>query len=434
VSGSNPAACPATGGGRPAALTDVPRQPAIAFILVTVFIDVMGIGLLLPVIPVLVGEFTTSRDAQTYWFGALMVTFGLAQFLCAPLLGALSDRFGRRPVLLISITGLGTMFYLSAIVTSLPALLATRVLGGALAANFSVANAYVADITSPEKRAKSFGMIGAAFGIGFIFGPAIGGTLGSIDIRLPFYVAAALSLVNAAYGLFVLPESLPRNRRKPIPWGKANPFSSLAGLARLKSVGMLVAVIGLVTLAQFILHGTWVLYTNFRFGWGPRETGLSLFVVGLASAVMQGVLLGWLLKKIGERRVVLAGMASGLIAYALYGLATQGWMMYAIIASNVLAFAVGPALNAIVSKAADPREQGLAMGSLSSLGSLMAVVAPMIGAPLLAEVSHLPAGDWRIGAPFFLSAALQVAALALAVRHFRRHRPAPGPHVTIGPG
>ncbi|MGZ8253383.1 MAG: MFS transporter [Burkholderiaceae bacterium] len=406
------------------------RQPAIAFILVTVLIDVMGIGLLLPVIPSLVGEFTTSRDAQTYWYGGLMVTFGLSQFLCSPLLGALSDRYGRRPVLLISIAGLGTMFFLSAVVTSLPALLATRVLGGALAANFSVANAYVADITSPERRAKSFGKIGAAFGIGFIVGPAVGGMLGAIDIRLPFYAAAVLSLINAVYGLFVLPESLPRDRRKAIEWRKANPLSSLAGLARLKSVGVLVVVIGLVSLAQFILHGTWVLYTEFRFGWGPRENGLSLFVVGLASAVMQGLLLGWLLKRLGERRLVIAGMLSGLVAFILYGLATEGWMMYAIIGANLLGFAVAPGLNALVSKAADPREQGLAMGSLSSLGSLMAVIAPMMGAPLLAAVSHLPAGDWRIGAPFFLSAALQVGALAMAIVHFRRHPPAP--HVTPG--
>lgn len=408
------------------------RQPAIAFILVTVFIDVMGIGLLLPVIPALVGEFTSSRDAQTYWYGALMVTFGLSQFLCSPLLGALSDRFGRRPVLLTSIAGLGTMFFLSAIVTSLSALLATRVLGGALAANFSVANAYVADISTPEKRVKSFGKIGAAFGIGFIVGPAIGGTLGAIDVRLPFYVAAAMSLVNAAYGLFVLPESLPRERRNAIQWRKANPFSSLAGLTRLKSVGVLVAVIGLVTLAQFILHGTWVLYTDFRFGWGPRETGMSLFVVGLASAVTQGLLLGWLLKRVGERRVVMIGMVSGLFAYMLYGLATHGWMMYAIIGANLLAFAVGPGLNALVSKAADPREQGLAMGSLSSLASLMAVIAPMMGAPLLAEVSHLPPGDWRIGAPFFLSALLQLGALGLATVHFRRHPPAIAPHTAAG--
>jgi DHA1 family tetracycline resistance protein-like MFS transporter len=408
----------------------VPRQPAIAFILVTVLIDVMGIGLLLPVLPSLVGQFTTGRDAQTYWYGALMVTFGLSQFLCSPLLGALSDRYGRRPVLLTSIAGLGTMFFLSAVVTSLPALLATRVLGGALAANFSVANAYVADITSPEKRAKSFGRIGAAFGIGFIVGPAVGGMLGSIDIRLPFYAAAALSLINAAYGVFVLPESLPKERRKAIEWRKANPLSSLAGLARLKAVGVLVVVIGLVTLAQFILHGTWVLYTEFRFGWGPRENGLSLFVVGLASAVMQGLLLGRLLKRLGERRLVIAGMVSGLAAFTLYGLATAGWMMYAIIGANLLGFAVAPSLNALVSKAADPREQGLAMGSLASLGSLMAVIAPMMGAPLLAAVSHLPAGDWRIGAPFFLSAALQAGALLLAILHFRRHRD--GPHVAAG--
>jgi MFS transporter, DHA1 family, tetracycline resistance protein len=406
----------------------VKRQPAIGFVLVTVLIDVMGIGLLLPVLPGLVGEFTASRDTQTYWYGALMVTFGLMQFFCAPLLGALSDRYGRRPVLLASIAGLGTMFFLSAVVTSLPALLATRIFGGALAANFSVANAYVADITTPEDRARSFGKIGAAFGIGFIFGPGLGGLLGSIDIRLPFYAAAVLSMANWCYGFFVLPESLPRERRKAVDWRRANPFSSLAGLVRLKSVGLLVAVIALVTLAQFILHGIWVLYTEFRFGWGPRETGASLFVVGLAAALVQGALLGWLLQHYGERSIVRAGMASGLIAYLLYGLATQGWMMYAIIFANLLAFAVGPALNAIVSKAADPREQGLAMGSLASLGSLMAVIAPMLGAPLLAEVSHLAANDWRIGAPFFLSAALQTIALALAIVHFRRHPASGRPH------
>jgi DHA1 family tetracycline resistance protein-like MFS transporter len=405
------------------------RRPAIPFILVTVLIDVMGIGLLLPVLPALVGEFTVSRDAQTYWYGALMFTFGLAQFLCAPLLGALSDRYGRRPVLLAAISGLGTMFFLSAIVTSLPALLATRVLGGALAANFSVANAYVADITSAEARTASFGKIGAAFGIGFIIGPALGGTLGSIDIRLPFYAAAALALINATYGFFVLPESLPRDRRSPIDWRKANPFVSLAGLARLKAVGALVAVIGLVNLAQFILHGVWVLYTGFRFDWGPIENGLSLFVVGLTSALMQGVLLGRLLGSLGERRVVIAGLISGFFAFVSYGLSTAGWLMYAIIGANLLAFAVPPALNAIVSRAAGPRAQGLAMGALASLGSLTAVIAPMVGAPLLAAVSHLPSGDWRIGAPFFVSAALQALAFVLALRHFRRHPHGAGPHV-----
>jgi MFS transporter, DHA1 family, tetracycline resistance protein len=405
------------------------RKPAIPFILITLLIDVMGFGLLLPVLPALVGEFTASRDAQTYWYGAMIVTFGLTQFFCAPILGALSDRFGRRPVLLGSIFGLGAMFLFSALATSLTGLLLARILGGVMAANFAVANAYVADLTKPENRAKSFGMVGAAFGIGYIIGPMVGGLLGSIDIRLPFYVAAGLSVANFMYGYFVVPESLPPERRKAVNWRRATPIASLVGLARLKAVGVLVAVIAVANLAQFILHGTWVLYTDFRFGWGPRETGLSLFVVGLMAAVVQGGLLGRLLKKFGERRVVIAGLASGALAYLAYGLTTVGWVMYAIIFANILAFAVGPALHAIVSKAADPSEQGVAMGSLSSLNSLMAVTAPFIGTPLLAEVSHLPSGDWRIGAPFFMSALLAFIALALAAWHFARQPTHAAPHV-----
>jgi len=405
------------------------RRPAIPFILITLLIDVMGFGLLLPVLPALVGEFTGSRDAQTYWYGAMIVTFGLTQFVCSPLLGALSDRFGRRPVLLGSIAGLGSMFLLSALATSLTGLLVARILGGVLAANFAVANAYVADLTSPENRARSFGMIGAAFGIGYIVGPMLGGLLGSIDIRLPFYVAAGLSAANFLYGFFVVPESLPPERRKPVAWARANPIASLYGLVRLKEVGVLVAVIAVANLAQFILHGTWVLYTNFRFDWGPRETGLSLFAVGLMAALVQGGLLGVLLKKFGERRVVIAGLASGVAAYLAYGLTTVGWVMYAIILANLLAFAVGPALNAVVSKAADPSEQGVAMGSLTSLNSLMAVTAPFIGTPLLAEVSHYPAGDWRIGAPFFMSALLAFVALVLAAWHFARQPARAAPHI-----
>jgi DHA1 family tetracycline resistance protein-like MFS transporter len=405
------------------------RSPAITFIVVTVLLDVMGIGLLIPVLPSIVGQFTESRDAQTYWYGALIATFGVAQFICAPLLGALSDHYGRRPVLLTAISGLGLMFFLTPLVGSLTQLLATRVFGGALAANFSVANAYVADVSSHENRAKSFGKIGAAFGIGFILGPMLGGLLGHLDIRLPFFVAAGLSFLNFLYGWFVLPESLPRERRKRIDLARANPLSSLYGLVKLKNVGMLVAVFALTNLAQFILHSIWVLYTTFRYSWGPRESGLSLFVVGLMAAIVQGGLLGMLLRLLGERRVVVAGLASGTLAFVGYGLATQGWMMYAIIVANLLAFSVGAALNSIVSKAADPREQGLAMGSLSSLASLMGVCAPLLGTPLLAEVSHLPAQDWRIGAPFFLAAALNFLALILAAWHFAQHRSKTVAHV-----
>jgi len=398
------------------------RSPALPFILVTVLLDVMGIGLLLPVLPAIVGQFAATRETQAYWYGAMLLTFGTMQFLCAPLLGALSDRYGRRPILLASITGLGLMFLATPLVTSIGALLATRIFGGALAANFSVANAYVADISRPEDRARGFGMIGAAFGIGFVLGPMAGGLLGHIDIRLPFFVAAGLSFLNFAYGLVVLPESLPRERRKAIDFARANPLGALRGLAKLSGVGTLVAVFALINLAQFILHSVWVLYTGFRFDWGPREAGLSLFVVGLAVALVQGGLLGLLLKHVGERRLVLVGLASAALAYAAYGLATQGWMMYAIIAANLLGFTVGPALNAIVSKAAPANEQGLAMGALSSLASLVAVIAPLLGTPLLAEASHMPANDWKMGAPFFLSSLLAFAALALALSHFSKHR------------
>ncbi|HYS12667.1 MAG TPA: MFS transporter, partial [Burkholderiaceae bacterium] len=203
--------------------TPIQRQPAVTFVLIAVVLDVIGIGLILPVLPALVGEFTANREAQTYWYGLLVLTFGLTQFACAPLLGALSDRFGRRSVLLSSMAGMGLMFFLTTQVTSLPALLATRILGGASSANMSVANAYVADVTAHENRARSLGLVGAAFGIGFILGPMIGGLLGHYDVRLPFLVAAALCMLNFAYGAFVVAESLPRDRRKPISLARVNP-------------------------------------------------------------------------------------------------------------------------------------------------------------------------------------------------------------------
>ncbi|GAA5786063.1 TCR/Tet family MFS transporter [Chitiniphilus shinanonensis] len=401
------------------------RQPAVPFILVTVFLDVIGFGLIIPVLPALIGDFTASRDQQAYWFGALTAAYGLMQFGCAPLLGALSDRFGRRPVLLLSIFGLGCDFLLMALAPNLWVLLLARLLGGATGANFSVANAYIADVTPPEQRGRGFGALGAAFGLGFIVGPMLGGLLGATDVRLPFYVAAGLSLLNAAYGLFVLPESHPVAKRVAFSFARANPFSALWSLAQLRGVGSLIAVYTLFMLAQFVLHATWVLYTTFRFDWTPRENGISLFIVGLVGAVVQGVLLGRLMRHWGERRLVYIGFASGAIAYVAYGLATEGWMMYCIIFANLLSFAAAPALQAQISKAVSPEHQGVAMGSLSSISSLMLVVAPLLASPLLARVSHLPSGDWRIGATFFLSAGLQALALLMAVVHFRRH---PLPH------
>jgi DHA1 family tetracycline resistance protein-like MFS transporter len=397
------------------------RRPAVAFIMVTSLLDVMGIGLIIPIMPILIGEFTTSRDAQAYWYGAVAVTYGASQFLCAPLLGALSDRFGRRPLLLLGIAGLGATFLITALAKSLWLIVAARVLGGGLSANFAVAQAYAADVTPPEGRTQALGKLGAMFGIGFVIGPMLGGLLGSVDLRLPLYAAAGLCAANWLYGLLVLPESLGPHQRRPLSQARINPLSALAGVARLHGVGALVAAFAFTTLGQWVLHMTWVLYTNFRFGWGPRESGLSLFVVGLVAVAVQGGLLGRLIRAFGERRLIIAGMVSGTVAYACYGLATHGWMLYAIIACNFLAMGTVVTIQGIVSKAASAEDQGRVMGSLSSLGSLTAVIAPILGNSVLAQVTFLPASDWRVGAPFFLSCALQALALLIAWRHFAAH-------------
>jgi len=260
------------------------------------------------------------------------------------------------------------------------------------------------------------------FGLGFIIGPVIGGLLGAIDLRLPFFVAGALALLNLLYGCFVLPESLPAERRHAFDWKAVNPFGSLRGLAQLKGVGLLVAVIACSGLAQFVLYTCWVLYTSFKFGWGPLENGWSLAAVGVMSVIVQGFLLGPLIKRLGAQRLTLIGLVSSTLAYAMWGAATAGWMMFAVIFVNVLGATVTASIQSIISSAADARSQGRTLGAVSSLNSLMAVAAPVIGAPLLGMVSHLPMGDWRIGAPFYFCAVLQAASLLLAVAHFRRER------------
>ncbi|WP_292443484.1 MFS transporter [Methylibium sp.] len=400
------------------------RAAAMPFILIVVLIDMVSIGLIIPVMPALVGGFTGSQADQAFWYGAVAFAFGIASFFGSPVLGALSDRYGRRPVLLMGFCGLALTFFASALATALWMLIAVRLFGGAMQANAAVANAYVADITPPEQRARRFGLLGAMFGLGFILGPVLGGLLGAIDVRLPFFVAGGLALVNWLYGYFVLPESLPLDRRRSIDWKKANPISSLKGLAQLEGVGALVVVIALSSLAQFMLHTTWVLYTTFKFGWGPLENGWSLFAVGVMSTLVQGFLLGRLLKRFSAQRLAVMGLVSSSLSYLMWGAASEGWMLYVVIGCNVLGFAVTASLHSIVSNAADPRTQGQTLGAVSSLNSLMAVAAPVIAAPLLVLVSDLPPGDWRIGAPFYFCAALQAVAMLLALRHFRAERAA----------
>jgi len=389
------------------------------FIMIVVLIDMLSIGLIVPVLPALVGQFTSDPAEQTHWYGVVTFSFALASFFGAPLLGALSDRYGRRKVLLIGFCGLALNFFATAMASALWMLIGARIVGGVTQANAAVANAYVADITPPAQRARRFGLLGAMFGIGFILGPVMGGLLGGIDLRLPFWVAGALTLLNFVYGVFVLPESLPPQMRRAVTWRAANPLLSLKALTRLRGIGPLVVVLALSGLAQFTLYTTWVLHNSFKFGWGPTENGWSLFVVGVVSAVVQGGLMGRLLKVFPAWRLALLGLASSALAYLGWGAATAGWVMYVVIVANVLGNTVAAAMNSIVSGAADATEQGSTMGALSALNSAMAVLAPMLAAPLLGVVSHLPQGDWRLGAPMFFCAALQTVALVLAWRHFR---------------
>ena len=400
------------------------RAPAMPFIMITVLIDMLSIGLIVPVLPGLVGRFTGSQADQALWYGVVTLSFSLANFVASPILGALSDAHGRRPVLLVGFCGLALSFFATATTTALWVLIAVRLVSGAVQTNASVCNAYVADISAPEQRAKRFGMLGAMFGVGFILGPVMGGLLGGIDLQLPFYAAGALALLNLVYGWFVLPESLPPERRKAFTWRAANPVVALRSLAALKGVGSLAFALAFSFLAQFVLYTCWVLYSTFKFGWGPTENGWSLAAVGVMSVLVQGVLLGRLLKRYTPQRLVVVGLVSSSLAYALWGAATQGWMMYAVIFFNILGFTVQASMQSIVSSAADESSQGQTMGAVSSLSSLMAVIAPVVGAPLLGVVSHLPHGDWRIGAPLYFCALLQGAALVISLRHFRRARTA----------
>jgi DHA1 family tetracycline resistance protein-like MFS transporter len=405
-------------------MTAARRTAAMPFLLIAVLIDMLSVGLIIPVLPALVGTYTGSQGDQAFWYGAVAFAFGIASFIASPVLGALSDRYGRRPVLLIGFFGLALNFFGTALATALWMLVAARFVGGAMQANAAVAHAYVADITDPTQRARRFGLLGAMFGIGYTLGPVTGGVLGAIDLHLPFYVAGGLALLNCAYGWWVLPESLPADRRRAFEWRRANPVTALKGLAALRGVGPLVWVIACAGLAQFTMHMSWVLYTTFKFGWGPMENGWSLFAVGVMAVLVQGGLMRPLLERYSAARLAMMGLVSSALCYLAWGLATEGWMMIVVIGCNLFGFAAMASIQSLVSNAAADNEQGSTMGSVASLNSLMAVVAPVIGALLLGLVSHRPPGDVWLGLPFFFCALLQTAAAVIAIRHFtRQHAP-----------
>jgi DHA1 family tetracycline resistance protein-like MFS transporter len=392
-----------------------------AFILVSLLLDTLGIGLIVPVGPRLVASFLGGDlAAASGYFGVLFALYSAMQFLCAPILGGLSDRYGRRAVLLPSLAGAAASYLLSAVAPELSWLFLGRVIAGMTGASFSAATAYIADTTPPEKRAQSFGLVGAAFGLGFVIGPVIGGTLGGINLRLPYYVAAGLNFINFLYGLLVLPESLPPEARRPFSLRRANPLGALRNLGRHAVVRGLTGTLICSYMAQMILQSVWTLSHQARFGWSLPQVGLSFGVVGVATAVVQGGLIRAVMPRFSERRVLVAGICVSAAGFAAFGLATQGWMIYAIIVPFALGGLAGPATQALITREVGPSEQGELQGSLVGLSSLTAIVGPLVGTALLSRFGPADARPHVPGAPFLFAALLNVVGLLLALRLFAR--------------
>ena len=393
-------------------------RASVPFIFIVVVINMLGVGLAWPILPKLVQAFEGGNiSSAAFQYGLLASAYALAQFLFAPLMGNLSDAFGRRPVLLLSQTGLAIDYAILAIAPDYWWLLAARLISGVLGATITTANAYMADISTPQNRARNFGIIGAAFGIGFIAGPALGGLLGEINIRLPFVAAAVLSLANTLYGYFLLPESLPAEKRRSVGrlW-KSNPVAALGNMSRFPVLMPLFIALLLTAIAARGLESIWVLYTDFRFGWSLRDSALSLAFVGVMFILVQGVLVGPAVRLLGERRVVLYGYCIAIFALFLFGIADRGWMLFPLTAIYIVGAALAePALKAICSKAVPDNRQGLLQGVLASIGSVAIIVGPISASMLLAHVSgpaplvYLP-GIWFLVGSLLFTVALFSAA------------------------
>lgn len=399
-----------------------PRKPALIFIFITLFLDILGIGLIVPILPKLVEELAGGGvDRASFYYGWLAGLYALMQFLFAPVLGNLSDRFGRRPVILLSLFGSGLDYFLLAWAPTLPWFFLGRIISGISGANYSAAAAYIADVSTPERRAANFGLIGAAFGLGFIFGPALGGWLGHYGLRVPFIAAGVLTLLNWLYGLFILPESLKPENKRAFELRRANPIGALLDLRRHRLVLGLSFSYFLSSIAHQVYPSIWVLYTGYRYGWDTKQTGLSLALVGLMAAIVQGGLTRRIIPAIGERRAALVGFAIMAVVLIAYGLAPEGWMVYGIIVIGSLSGIAPPAIQGMISRTVADNEQGGIQGSLTSLQSVAGAIGPPLATGIFGYFISAKAPALVPGAPFFFSSAIVVMAAFLAARSFRKN-------------
>ncbi len=398
----------------------MPRQAALVFIFLVVLIDVLAFGLIIPVLPHLVEEFTGNKAQAALWIGIFGTVFAAIQFLCSPIQGALSDRFGRRPVILLSCLGLGIDFIIMALAPSLWWLLVARVFSGVFAASFSTANAYIADITPPALRAKRYGLIGAAFGAGFTLGPVLGGWLGEIDLRLPFWFAAGLALLNFLYGVFVLPESLPAEKRAArFDWTATRPYAALKILGRYPAILGLAGVVFIANLAHYVYPSVFVLFADVRYGWGPWQVGWVLFLVGVMSVIVNVLLVERTVKALGERRALIFGLGCGVVGFVVYAFASEGWMFLVGLPVSALWAIAQPATQALITRQVDPDMQGRVQGALMSLVSVAGIVAPISFAGVFGLFISDRAPVVFPGAPWMLAALLLATAVLIAWRYAR---------------
>jgi DHA1 family tetracycline resistance protein-like MFS transporter len=408
------------------------RKPALGFIFVTLLLDVLGLGLIIPILPRLVESFA-HHDVVTAarLYGALGALYALMQFICAPIIGSLSDRFGRRKVILASLFASALDYVILIFAPNMGWLFIGRILTGITGANFSAAMAYIADVSPPEKRAANFGVMGAAFGLGFIAGPALGGLLGKngffgIDpLRAPFVAAGILTLCNWLYGCFVLPESLAPENRRPFSWARSNPVGALRAFRSHPAAIELATTYFLLNLAHQVFPATWVLYTEYRYKWDSFQTGLSLTVVGVVVAFVQGGLTRVVVKKLGERKTILTGMTIATLAYIGYGSASVGWLVYLILCFGALGGVTMPTVQSVISRQVGPDEQGRLQGALMSVASITGILGPAILTTLF-SYSISPRAPFHLpGSPYYFSAILVVAAMLTVGHALRRAKPLP---------
>ncbi len=390
-------------------------QAALSFILITALIDIMGIGLIIPVLPLLIKELAGSAAAGARYIGIFTAIYAVMQFVFAPILGTLSDRYGRRPVLLLSLLGIGLDYLLLAFAPTLWWLFVGRVIAGITGASLTVANAYIADVSAPEDRAKNFGKLGATFGVGFILGPALGGLLGDYGLRVPFMFAAGLALLNMFYGYFVLPESLPpQSRGVRLSRQNLNPFRPLAALSRYPLILNMTGALIALGLAGQVIFSTWVLYTEGVLGWSPLQNGLALAVFGLMTALVQGGLIGLAVCWLGERRAIVLGLSMGVIEMVVLAFAQTSLILYVSLVAGALGGLAGPTIQGLISRQVSESEQGKVQGALTAVNSLVGVVGPLLATWVFAYFNGGGAGVKLPGAAFLMGAAFSLIGLVLA--------------------